>query len=585
MIDRITNRVSGSLRARVLLYLALALTIAMLISTVIASIYFSRVSRRQILSDERAKLTQVARHLEYQAEDLIYFANSIAVDQELQKLLSQKNFETSFDKARNYRDVSELLQFYNSMRPYIVVATVFSTEGDGFSSRGSQNEMLLTEEYANERLLAYMDNDDMIFSEIYTAKVSNSTVDIICYKTVIRNIDRPSEIIGHLYIEAKADHFVEPILNFDKEDKSYYWTDRSDNMIFSNSDLPADYVLGEFGQDDIHKSAGGYFISRSVPGADWVLNVFLTDQFISAKSRFVLIFFALFFVVTLMIMLLIIYPVLGKVTNPIVRLTDIMGTVREGNFSIHDYNGSQDEIAMLYRGFNEMIQETERFLSEQKKYEKDKKELQFAILMSQINPHYLYNVLNTIAFLAQAEGNTNVVKLVQAQIGVLQDGLKIGEKSIFSTVGNELAVLDNYLLIQQYRYPDKFSVNFNLEDGLSDISIPKTIIQPLVENAIFHGIAPKEGPGQIDISLKKASDKLVICVEDDGIGFEEEVLDLFKSGNSMYENYSDRPRIGLANIRDRLNFSYPESTEFVVESERGKYSRISISFPIMYDLK
>jgi sensor histidine kinase YesM len=580
VLSKLKKRIAVSLRARVLFYIALTLALAMLISTAIASIYFYRVSRRQVLSDERAKLSQIARHLEYQSEDLIYFANSIAVDSELQELLSQKSFATAFDKARNYRDISELLQFYNSMRSYIVVSTVFSSDGDGFSSRGSQNEMLFSEEYANERLLSYIQDEDMIFSEIYTAKVSNSTVDIICYKTVIRNIDRPSEVIGYLYMEAKADHFVEPLLSFDKEDKAYFWTDKSGNMIFSNSELPPNSTLGEYNVDATTKTSNGYFISESLPGAGWVLNVYISDQFILSKSQFVIIFFALFFIITLMIMLLIIHPVLGKVTRPIVRLTDIMGTVRKGNFSLHEYHDSEDEIAMLYSGFNEMIAETERFLSEQKKYEENKKELQFAILMSQINPHYLYNVLNTIAFLAQAEGNTNVVKLVQAQIAVLQDGLKIGEKSIYSTIENELEVLENYLLIQQYRYPEKFSVNIQVEEGLSAVIIPKTIIQPLVENAIFHGVASKSGKGTIQISISRDNEMIVISVEDDGIGFEEEVLEQFHTGAELYFDGSDRPRIGLVNIRDRLNFSYPGTAEFTIESEKNQYSRVRIAFPI-----
>ena len=220
-------------------------------------------------------------------------------------------------------------------------------------------------------------------------------------------------------------------------------------------------------------------------------------------------------------------------------------------------------LIMVY-GVNRMTGEIRFLMNKAVVDEKNKQDLEYRMLQSQINPHFLYNTLNSIKWMATIQNATGIAEMTTA----LSRLLKTVSKDIRKVVPlrDELALLDEYMVIQKYRYGD--SVNFEKQipdDALLETPIPRFILQPLVENAIFHGIEPR-GSGNIVFSAVRQEADLLVSLSDDGVGMDDETV------------YG----IGLTNIDERLRSSFGESYGISVKSETGKGTTITIRLPAAF---
>ena len=556
-----------SLKTRMLVYLSIVLVLSMLVSTVAAFLYFFNVTRRQHIRDEQAKLRQIVNQLDFKAEDVISFASSIAVDSTIQELLVQTSYKNEFSRVKARQQVADRLVFYNSLRNYISTATILAANGNAYSSRGFQNENYFINKFSEPALAAYMQDADAdaVFSVPYYTPDANIPSTVVCYKLTIRNIRNPSQAIGVLYLEIAESYFRQELQQFARGYADALWNDAAGGLLYRKNGQTGDPVLAPIAADGVRKARGGYLISEQAA--------------IRRQSSFVIVFFILFFIVTLTLMIVIMHPVLSRIVRPITDLTDVMATVRAGNLDVRPHTDTNDEIALLYRGFNEMIVDIDRYIREQRESERQKKEMEFDILLSQINPHYLYNVLNTVVYLAAAEKNLRIVEVVNAQIRILQENLKVGEDAIYTTIREELAIIDSYLTIQKYRYPDLFELQTEIEDSLLEHAIPKAILQPLIENALYHGIVPKDEKGFIELKAWEEAGRLIITVRDNGVGMDEKKIECLHAGGDIPSPFTRRKRIGLVNARDRIAFLYGEGYGIHVQSEPEQYTLVRIELP------
>jgi len=195
--------------------------------------------------------------------------------------------------------------------------------------------------------------------------------------------------------------------------------------------------------------------------------------------------------------------------------------------------------------------------------EKNKRDLEYRMLQNQINPHFLYNTLNSIKWMATIQNATGIAEMTTALSGFLKTLSKDIRKVV--PLQEELALLDDYMVIQKYRYGD--SVNFEKEiqdEALLDTPIPRFILQPLVENAIFHGIEPK-GSGAILFSAEGRDDDILITLRDDGVGMGSEAVF----------------GIGLSNIEERLRYAFGDGYGLSIKSEAGKGTVVTFRLPLV----
>ncbi|HAV90173.1 MAG TPA: two-component sensor histidine kinase, partial [Eubacterium sp.] len=294
------------------------------------------------------------------------------------------------------------------------------------------------------------------------------------------------------------------------------------------------------------------------------------------RNRVVYISVLVIFLMAVMISLINIYRALRAVTEPIRRLCDMSKELSKGNFNVKTKVSSTDEIAILSESFNEMAAEIGELVEDITEKQKDLSLLETKLLQAQINPHFLYNTLDTIVWLAEDNRNEEVVSMVTSLSEFFRSTLSKGRE--FITVREEKNHIESYLKIQQFRYQDIMDYEIEFDESILEYNIPKLLLQPLVENALYHGVKCKRGKSIISVSGNVEGEYLIFVVEDDGIGMNEETLEKVRENINGDINKHDKGSFGLANVNFRIRRYYGDDCGLYIDSEynKGTISTIKI---------
>lgn len=308
-----------------------------------------------------------------------------------------------------------------------------------------------------------------------------------------------------------------------------------------------------------------------------------SDLFTVMKS---LIYFLLFLI------MLITYLIINRILHRLVALDNAMKEIKIGNEPLPIYDDGNDEIARLTNSFEIMLNEIKLSTNKMLVHEKREQQMQYALLVSALDPHYIYNTLNTITFLAHMNRTEDIIKVNNALIATLKDRLRVKECKTFDSVKVEIEVLKQYLVIQNYLFSNKIDLVFNIEDDDLMLEIPKNILQPLVENSIKHGILPNKDidnkpiPGQIYITINQEKEQIIIEIKDNGIGFKDDILLEYQNlANDPDVNIFDMEHIGIKNIYMRLRYLYGQDFSFIINSNVKKGTQFIIKLPIQRSIK
>ena len=268
----------------------------------------------------------------------------------------------------------------------------------------------------------------------------------------------------------------------------------------------------------------------------------------------------------------------NSVTRPLRKLTNLMDKVEEGDFSVRFDSRYDDEIGVLGRHFNSMNDKMDDLVNRLHVEEQSRLEAQLKSLQEQIKPHFLYNTLDTISWLARKYDATEVVDIIDALTNMFRLGLSKGRDYI--SLKEERSHAANYLYIQKWRYSDKMNYEISIPEKYDDLTVPKLILQPLVENAIYHGIKNKRGGGTIRIFADEKDGWLYLAVEDDGAGIEEEHLRQIRDQLENPEPGSSEIGFGLFYIAKRIRLYYGEGSGVTIDSMEGEFTRVTLVIPI-----
>ncbi len=271
-----------------------------------------------------------------------------------------------------------------------------------------------------------------------------------------------------------------------------------------------------------------------------------------------------------------------SVSVPIRKLCQMTSKVAEGDFTVQGEVESRDEISVLTRNFNNMTTEIGLLVEDIKKNQENLRMIEVRLLQAQINPHFLYNTLDTIVWLAEAGKKEEVVSMVTYLSDFFRTTLSGGRDII--TVEDDKRHIESYLKIQKFRYQDVMDYEIHIQEGILGIQVPKLMLQPLVENALGHGIRNKRGKGKIEIVGERAGEDIVFRVIDDGRGMSrEELLRLQQSMEDDQNAASENGGFGVVNVNQRIRNYYGERYGVTFESVLGEGTtatvRISAAIP------
>lgn len=265
-----------------------------------------------------------------------------------------------------------------------------------------------------------------------------------------------------------------------------------------------------------------------------------------------------------------------QITKPIIKLSDSMSMVEHGEFDKASVPIMDDnEIGMLSRSFNVMTEKIHTLMEQNIYEQEEKRKNEMKALMSQINPHFLYNTLDSIIWMSEAGKNDEVVLMTSALAKLLRQTISNEKDQV--TVFEEINYVKSYLTIQKMRYQDKLEYSINVSPEIMGVKIIKFALQPLVENAIYHGLKYKETKGNLVVEGYKEGESAVLIVKDDGVGMDEQCLEHIFDGSKKGAKSNG---VGVPNVQKRLKLYYGEEYGITYTSKKGEGTVATVRVPL-----
>lgn len=269
------------------------------------------------------------------------------------------------------------------------------------------------------------------------------------------------------------------------------------------------------------------------------------------------------------------------IINPLKLLMGKMKKVKGGDFDISVYLKGSIELNYLGEYFNIMMSEIKKLTKEKEFEERERSRSELEALQAQINPHFIANTLNSIRLMALIAKVDNIRDMSEAFMKLLAD--TIGRGGIYNDLSTEINILKNYIYIMKIRFGDKFNITFDIDENVEELHILKMLLQPILENAILHGVNELLYKGEIKIIAVIVMDKLSISIYDNGVGISEEgIKQLLQAKHTKTIGFN---RIGLRNVNERIKLNYGNDYGININSVIGEFTCITMTLPIISDIE
>ncbi|PMC35330.1 sensor histidine kinase [Bacillus sp. UMB0899] len=548
-----------------------------------------RILENQAADHTLQLIGQVNKTLESYMNNMQNVSYLLSMDPEIQKFLStSKELKTEDERYR----IKQFMQGLSTLYPEIAGILVVNSNGQYISNElYPKSEIKLT----NESWYKEAVENDGIFTIVghpkdrdITSHIHYGNDEVV---TVVRAILEPEtqRVMGVVLIDLKLRVIAEATKNVRLGKSGYLMVidDNGENIYSPSNPIvvnPPNRLLDEEDSGYFSEKINGegfQFIYQKLPFTNWTtVGIFSSEESVYEVRTIhfyviCFVFFVCLFGITAS------YYLSNSMSKPIFKLMSSMKEVESGNLSIQYKSERQDEIGMLGKSFNHMIKKINELLSLTEKQERQKREAELRSLQAHIKPHFLYNTLDTISWMARKRGADDVSDVVTALSKLFRIGLSKGHDIIF--LREELTHIESYLSIQKARYRDKLNFSINVDEKIQDVQILKLVLQPIVENAIYHGIKERKGPGHIEIKALEDNGSLLLSVSDDGKGILEDKLAMLNDRlDTLYKQQDQKVNFGygMMNVQARIKLTYGERYGLQINSQLDVGTTVSIRLPI-----
>ena len=397
-----------------------------------------------------------------------------------------------------------------------------------------------------------------------------------------RRVDQMNfQTLGTVVVGVDMDRLVRSSTNSVlHSDETQYILFDTDTEFYHSESLDSDEIntIGKKLKTDygvISVNAGKYFaVKGSIGNTSWNYICLVPYGHISATLNFTKLMALVVILVSVLISLLLSRMLIRSVTSDFSRLIQKMKAFGRDESTPpdtgYDYSGRTDEVGVLHNQFDHMALKIQNLIQENYVNEILSKDARLKALENQINPHFLYNTLEAVNWRAKAIGEKDISSMVEALGTLMRETLNTKDKTF--TVRRELEIVKSYLTIQQIRFEDRLEYTKQIDDSIMDISLPHLTIQPLVENAVIHGLEPKEEGGTLILDVRKTGNYIRIRICDNGMGIEKERLERIR--RRLSEKQPER--IGVWNIWQRLSLYTGRDDSLKIMSKKGAGTIVSI---------
>lgn len=571
-----------SIRYKLIINASGLLLSAVVILNILATQIFTWSMKDEFNRNTLQLINQVEDSVEFYVRDMENIIYYLTQDSEVVNFFSNGN-----EKNVNVNKIKKLLSVYKSSHPDI--AGILLVDGNGNHLSNSLNKLSrdsLIEEQWYKQALGREGELTLLSRPIGRNIVSENDYSGDNITAIVKAIYKDNRFQGVILIDLNLEFMKNIIKDVGIGNKGFVciMDDNGDIVYAPNNDIVYRINPSWFKDNEVKNiiktiKAEKYQIQYTYSDyTKWKtlgilsLNETLKPVYNIHKFTFIFALIILFLGISISIV------ITNSITKPIEKLRFLMKRAEEGELDVSFNSKYDDEIGQLGKSFNKMINSTKNLINLVYVEQQKKREAELKILQSQIKPHFLYNTLDTIQWIAIEHGSDEIVSIVRSLTNLFRIGLSKGKEQI--TVAEEIRHVDSYLRIQLSRYEDKFIYEFNIDDDLKDLKVTKIILQPIVENAIYHGIKTKRGKGRISIDIYREDDDLIFKVIDDGIGIPEQTL---KYLSNTLENIENRQEIGygLFNVHERIKLTFGKKYGVSIFSDEGKGTEVIIRHPII----
>lgn len=568
--------------------LFLTYTLLMIVPLVVISVYFyiyaMSIFEARIVKSFQETNQQMVSTADSFVRNMIKSSEQPFYDERLMQILSKDystvNYET-FEKSMDYRYISD---------------SVFKD--------------LMTFNPDIDSILIYPVNSSLIYRRGYdtTFNYKYSPVNEPWYQSIVNNAERPVLIgmheekqmyakprsvlsVGRMLVDAGTYQKLGVlIINFrmenleklfsgldDKQDVNQFIVDEEGTVVFSSNPV----LVGKNHSDvmaEIKPDNNNYYVVQHVSDVSgWKFNSIVHRDKLLAEINQIRNFAAVLLILLIILGFVTAYLVSGSISNPIRRLNRLMRKVEKGDFDVTAQQDSLDEMGHLSRSFNRMTAEIKELIEQIKLEEKKKRSAELNALQNQINPHFIYNTLSVIKWMAQAQMADNITEAIDDMIKVLSFSTRNTKE--FVSIEEELDFIHNYLELLQLRYYNVFEFEMDVDREILQCRTLKFMVQPFVENAVFHGFAGNSHQYYLKIRVQRIGNDIQFMISDNGMGISQKRL-----SELMQQEMSDvqtMNSIGVGNVSRRLKLHYGEKYGVTIHSQEGEGTKVQILIPEM----
>lgn len=374
----------------------------------------------------------------------------------------------------------------------------------------------------------------------------------------IYSLDNIEEIIGIASVDISLTDFTEIIYSFKGNGRDDYLCllDEDNNYLLPSNKTGTmelqEYQTGELSIQEPSIVQNTLLVCNTFRQNDWKMVAVVSGSDMYADTRHFIRLTILAAVILEAIGIIFTFVITNRITEPIKQLSGEMHNIRiQKKFDhIDPPEGITSEIRELYDSYNQLIDQVNLSMSEAEEFSRKDAENEFRLLQAEINPHFLYNTLNTISWMAANNQDDDIQKVVIALVGLYRISLNNGKSTL--PLRLEIEHVRNYLEIMSFRYPDRYEAEFDIDENTLELIVTKQILQPLAENALMHGFVESQEKGRIIISSRIEGDHLVLEVANTGTEVElEKVNRLLNNDPELSQKH-----YGIRNVNDRLMMYY-----------------------------
>lgn len=551
------------------------------IGIIITGIWYntsSRLSNTYLKNVSESAMRDAYHAFEYLLTDTSYMATLVATNEtniiqpvtRLNNEVISQNGQWNQTYLDNRRTIMDYIKGLNGHKYYISGMAVAANKECVFSTNYIiQDKQKLYDDITklDQEKLKY----SMVMMEPLHLEGLKSTVSSDYVLPAVRGIvDDKEQIMGYviLYFDYGV---IDQMFSANLPKGSFFQVvNEQGAVIFSNDESKA--------FDSVSLESGYAKNTYQAQSVGWTFHMAIPSEFYTADIHRAAVMSAVITAAVILLALLGSAVIISRMTTEISVLSSKMKRVSTGDLTVSYEVKEEDEIGQMGRTFNHMVLRIRELMDRVTEEEREKRRNEMAFLQAQINPHFVSNVMNNVVWMAKIQHADNIIPLVNSLNALLQNVMHQDKELIH--LKNELEYVDNYLTIMEYSGSYDFVLEKEVDEDTLSLFIPRFILQPIVENAIYHGM-PEDlsRQGRIVISAKIQEEYLEIAVEDNGEGISmEKAEDILKKGKQKSRSFNG---IGVVNVNQRIRLYFGEPYGLDFESEKGKYTRCILTLPVI----